>query len=189
MMFSVRHLATAVAFSAVLGGCGSSTTSPAALVAPSASPSGTPVVVPSPTPTIAASPTPAPTLSPKELGTLCLKAATTYNKAVDEAGAAWRKSNQGLTADKREYAAFAKAELAFIRTVQAIPFTPKFTAIVARLVHDNNALYVYEQSASKARTLTEFVLWANRVERQASVAATDSNELRLALGLPPVPIT
>ena len=62
------------------------------------------------------------------------------------------------------------------------------TPIVSRLLHDYNQLYVLDRSAAIARTVADFNVWASRAERQGSVTSGDANELRLALGLPPVPI-
>jgi hypothetical protein len=98
------------------------------------------------------------------------------------------KSNQGLTAAKRELAALAKATLTFIRAMQQIPFTAEYRSIVNRLLRDHNQLYVRERNAATAQSWAEFTTWANRVVNQAATTTGDANELRLALGLPPVPI-
>jgi hypothetical protein len=159
---------------------------PAALTpAPTATPTPpTPLAAATPTPSVA----PAPTPTVEQLATAYLEAATAMHKARDTAGATWDKSVQTLTHAKRLARAYAAAELAFIRAVQAIPWFGDYKTLARRVLTPHNQAYVYYRSAMTSKTWLE---WNNHVAEadKASVkAAAAANELRIALGLPPVPI-
>lgn len=170
----------------VLVGC-----TPAAPALPSlaVAATSTPTPMPTPTPTATPTATPIPPPTKEELAAAYLKAATTYNTAADKAWKTFRKSPRTLTYVKRLDAAYAKAELAFIRAVQAIPWTADFKPIAGRLITCSNQEYVYDKSASKATTTSDVIRYENKATAQSEKCAGIANELRLALGLPPVPIT
>ena len=189
-MSSLRLVCLAALAAAVVA-CGGTAASPSQLAITSLGSSAE--LGSAASPSLAASPSPAVSPSPEPLtkaqqAALYLKAATAANKAVDAASKTYMKSNQGLTAAKRELAALAKATLTFIRAMQQIPFTAEYRSIVNRLLRDHNQLYVRERNAATAQSWAEFTMWANRVVNQAATTTGDANELRLALGLPPVPI-
>jgi hypothetical protein len=79
------------------------------------------------------------------------------------------------------------AELTFIRAVQKIPWSGDSRNLARRVLTRDNQRYVSCRSAMVSRTWDDFnIYWgqADTSNRQASAA---SNELRIALGLPPVP--
>lgn len=159
---------------------------PAALTpAPTATPTPpTPPAAATPTPSV----TPAPTPTVKQLATAYLEAATAMNKAKDTAGATWDKSAQTLTHAKRLARAHAAAELAFVRAVQTIPWYGDYKTLARRVLTPHNLAYVYYHSATTSKTWLEWndhMAEADKARVKASAAA---NELRIALGLPPVPI-
>lgn len=159
---------------------------PAALTpAPTATPTPpTPLAAATPTP----SATPAPTPTVKQLAAAYLKAATAMNTARDKAWATWHKSAQTLTHAKRLARADAAAELAFIRAVQTIPWYGDYKTLARRVLTPHNQAYVYYRSAMTSKTRLEWndnMAEADNASVKASAAA---NELRIALGLPPVPM-
>jgi hypothetical protein len=180
-----------LAIALLVSACGSTVqpATPATVVAPSAAAAvnpatPTPTAAPNPSPTV----TPAPTPTTKDLAAAYLKAATIANKADDNALAAYTKSPKTLTYAKRYDAAVAKSSLVFIRTIQAIPWTPEFMPIARRLISCDNQTYVYAVIASKDKdSLSESTDW-NKANAQSAKCSAIANELRLGLGLPPVPI-
>jgi hypothetical protein len=79
------------------------------------------------------------------------------------------------------------AELTFIRAVQKIPWSGDSRNLARRVLTHDNQRYVSCRSAMVSGTWDDFnIYWgqADTSNRQASAA---SNELRIALGLPPVP--
>jgi hypothetical protein len=87
---------------------------------------------------------------------------------------------------KREAKACAAAELTFIRAVQEIPWSGDSRNLARRVLTRDNQRYVSCRSAMVSRTWADFnVNWgqADTANTEGSAAA---NELRIALGLPPV---
>jgi hypothetical protein len=199
-------LMAVVAFVAVTAAGWWSQSSGSTAVAPTSPPAASPVAptatpTPSPTPLAAATPTPSaplaagPTLSPtlaptptvSQLAAAYLKAATAVNKANAAASSTWDTSARTLSDAKRLAKACAAAELAFIRAVQAIPWYGDYKSLARRVLTPDNQRYISYRSAMVSNTWVEYNLnWneADTANRQASAA---SNELRIALGLPPVP--
>jgi hypothetical protein len=167
-----------------------STPAPTATPAPSPTPlapatpaPSAPVAVATPAP----SATPAPTPTVAQLAAAYLKAATVVNKANGAASTTWDASGQTLTDAKRLATARAAAELAYIRAVQKIPWYGDSKTLARRVLTADNQQYVSYRSAMVSKTWVAFKVSrheADTANRQASAA---SNELRIALGLPPVP--
>ena len=144
--------------------------------APSALPAATPApsVTPAPTPTVA------------QLAAAYLEAATAVNDANGAALATWQQSARTLMDAKRQAKACAAAELTFIRAVQEIPWSGDSRNLARRVLTRDNQRYVSCRSAMVSRTWVDFnVNWgqADTANTEGSAAA---NELRIALGLPPV---
>ena len=131
--------------------------------------------------------TPAPTPTVAQLAAAYLAAATSVNRANDAAIAAWQKSARTLMDARRLAKACGAAELTFIRAVQKIPWSGDSRNLARRVLTRDNQRYVSCRSAMVSRTWVDFnVDWsqADTANTEGSVAA---NELRIALGLPPVP--
>ena len=137
-----------------------------------------------------ATPTPTPEATPTvtELATAYLKAASAANKATDAASATWEKSKQTLTDAKRLAKAWSKAQLTFIRAVQKIPWYGDFKPIARRLLTYANQEYVLLRDAMYATAWLDFYGTMADLEKVSDKRAGASNELRIALGLPPAPI-
>ena len=197
----VRTLAALAIVAGFLAACGGQTgsappASPPVAAANSASPSpdaatSTPAAAtPTPTasPTPVPSPTPAPTPTVKELAAAYLKAATTVNAATDKAWATYQKSGQTLADAKLLERTYAAADLVFIRAVQKIPWYGDTKALSRKVLTYDNLAYVSERAAAISNTVADLnANWA--AADAASVKASGAaNELRIALGLAPVPI-
>jgi len=150
--------------------------SPAQLAAPTSTPSAapTPSATPAPTPTVA------------QLAAAYLRAATVVNKANGAAFATWDRSTKTLTDAKGLAKAYAAADLGFIRAVQAIPWYGDYKALARRVLTLDNQRYVSVGSAMETTTWDAYSVSWNEADTTNLQASAASNELRLALGLPPV---
>ena len=167
--------------------------------ASTAAPTATPA--PSPTPLAAATPTPsaplaaAPTASPtpapfptvSQLAAAYLKAATAVNKANAAASSTWDTSARTLTDATRLAKACAAAELAFIRAAQTIPWYGDYKSLARRVLTPDNQRYISCRSAMVPKTWADYNLNWNDADTANTQASAASNELRIALRLPPVP--
>jgi len=157
---------------------------PLAVVTPTPSPvTPTPLAVVTPTPPA----TPAPTLNTTQLAAAYLGAATTVNKSNGAACATWDRSAQTLSDAKRLAAGRAAAELAFIRAVQKIPWYGDYKTLARKVLTADNQQYVSYHSAMASPTWAAFKVNRSEAETANERASAASNELRIALGLPPVP--
>lgn len=154
--------------------------SPLAATTPTPS---TPLANATPTP----STTPAPTPTVTQLAAAYLKAATAVNKANDAAFATWERSAHTLTHAKRLAKACAAAELAFIRVVQKIPWYGDYKTLARRVLTPDNQRYVSCRAAMMSKTWVDYQVNWNEADKANTKASAASNELRIALGLPPVP--
>ena len=145
--------------------------------------SPTPLAVVTPTPPA----TPAPTLNTTQLAAAYLGAATTVNKSNGAACATWDRSAQTLSDAKRLAAGRAAAELAFIRAVQKIPWYGDYKTLARKVLTADNQQYVSYHSAMASPTWAAFKVNRSEAETANERASAASNELRIALGLPPVP--
>jgi hypothetical protein len=131
--------------------------------------------------------TPATTLTVKQLAAAYLEAAATINRASHNAWATWDESPQTITHAKRLAKAYAAAELTFIRAVQKVPWYGVYNTLARIMLTYDNRRYVSHRSAMKSKT---WVDW-NECMAEAHEAGLEglraSNELRVALGLRPVP--
>jgi hypothetical protein len=155
-----------------------STSAPAATPTPSA-----PLAAATPTPPA----TPAPTPTVTQLAAAYLKAATAVNNANDAAFATWDTSAQALTDAKRLAKACAAAELAFIRAVQKVPWYGDYKTLARRVLTPDNQRYVTYRSAMMSKTWVDYNVNWNEADKANTQGSAASNELRIALGLPPVP--
>ena len=159
------------------------TATPAATPAPTATPA-LPFALPTATPAPSATPAPTPTVA--QLAAAYLEAATEVNEANGAALATWQQSALTLMDAKRQAKACAAAELTFIRAVQEILWSGDSRNLARRVLTRDNQRYVSCRSAMVSRTWIDFnVNWgqADTANTEGSAAA---NELRIALGLPPV---
>jgi ABC-type glycerol-3-phosphate transport system substrate-binding protein len=132
--------------------------------------------------------TPAPTPTVKQLAAAYLKAVSAFNTATAKITAAGTKLPQGLTYQKRQAKAYAAADLVFIRAVEKIPWYGDYKALARRVLTYSNQVYVADRSAMTAKTWADLNYDAERSSKASEKSQAASNELRLALGLPPVPI-
>jgi hypothetical protein len=130
--------------------------------------------------------TPIPSVA--QLAAAYKQAATDVNEANSAARAAWDRSAQTLTDAKRLARAYAAADLAFIRAVQAIPWYGDYKGLARRVLTPDNQRYVACGSAAASTTWADHNVHANEAEAADTQASAASNELRIALGLPPVPL-
>ena len=158
--------------------------SPTPLAAPTSTPSATPT--PSATSTPSATPASTPTVA--ELAAAYLRAATVVNKANGAASATWDRSRKTLTDAKGLAKVYAAADLAFIRAVQKIPWFGDNKTLARRVLTPDNQRYVTCGSAIAANTWAAYNVSWNDVDAANMQASAASNELRIALGLPPVPL-
>jgi len=178
-----RSLAALVLVTGLIAACGGQQATGAPSGAPVASdgaaasaPVASPVLTPVPTPTV------------KELAAAYLKAATAANKARDKAWATYEKSPQTLTHAKRLARAYAAAELKFIRAMQKIAWYGDYKALARRVMTPENQMYVACRSATIATTWSEWNDYMTDRDTAGTKMTGAANELRIALGLPPVPI-
>jgi hypothetical protein len=164
---------------------------PAPTATPTSSPTLTAATPTSSAPLAAATPTssatPAPTPTVEQLAAAYLEAATAVDKANDAAFATWDKSAQTLTDAKRLAKACAAAELAFIRAVQKIPWYGDYKTLARRVLTLDNQRYVSYRSAMMSKTWVNYNVNWNEAHKANTQGSAASNELRIALGLPPVP--
>jgi hypothetical protein len=150
-------------------------------------PTGTPAAsTPTATPTPSA--TPAPTLNITQLAAAYLEAATAVNKSNGAACATWDTSAQTLADAKRLARERADSGLKFIRAVQKIPWNGDFKALARKVLTPDNKQYVSYHSAMASATWIAFRINRSEAETANMQASAASNELRIALGLPPVPL-
>lgn len=175
-----------------------STPSPTATPTPPSTPPAKPTPEPSPSPPAAATPIPSaaptpsatstPTPTVAQLAAAYLKAATVINKANGASLATWDRSARTLTEAKRLAKAYAAAELPFIRAVQRIPWYGDYKALARRVLTPDNQRYVSCGLAMASTTWAAYNVSWNEADAANRQAAAASNELRIALGLPPVPL-
>jgi hypothetical protein len=171
------------------GGVSASTSSPTASSTPApttltVSPpaTGAPVALSTPTP----SPTPAPTPTISQLAAAYVDAATTFDKANRGALAAWASSARTFMDAKRRAKAYAAAELAFVRAVQRIPWYGDYKTLARRVLTIDNLRYVSLRSAMTSTSWTDYNMNWNKADAVTTSGSATSNELRIALDLPPV---
>jgi hypothetical protein len=185
-----RSLTSLMLVAGLLVACGGQATTPPqggapASAARAASAPASSLLAPT-TPTLTATPAPPPTV--KQLAAGYLKVATAYNKANDKAWATWKKSAQTLTYAKRLARAYAGADLAFIRAVQKIPWYGDYKTLARRVLTYANQEYVSARLATISKTWADWNDNLDAADKASLKASAAANELRIALGLPPVPI-
>ena len=152
-------------------------------------------MTPTPSPTLAAlTPMPSanlatPALTPTvaQLAAAYLEAATSVNRANDAAIATWQKSARTLIDATRLAQACASAELAFLRAVQKIPWSGDSGNLARRVLTHDNQRYVSCRSAMESGTWVDFDVDWSQADTANTAGSVAANELRIALGLPPVP--
>lgn len=175
----------------ILSGCQSAVT-PSATSPLAATATVAPVPPPTPpasTPTIAPAPSPSTPPTIEELASAYLHAATTSNKAFDAAIKTYNSSSKSLKPLRRLASAYTSIQLAFIRAVQSISWWGDAKGIARRLLTCDNEVYVYYASAAKEKTYSSMVADLNKGDAKSVRCSGIANELRLAIGLPPLPIT
>ena len=80
------------------------------------------------------------------------------------------------------------AELAFVRAVQRIPWYGDYKTLARRVLTPDNRRYVAHGRAMASTTWADYDLYENGADSANMDASAASNELRIALGLPPVPL-
>ncbi len=130
--------------------------------------------------------TPPPTPTVPQLGAAYLGAATIFNKANRTAFSTWESAARTLTDAKRLARAYAQAELAFIRAVQAIPWYGDGKALARRVLTIDNLRYVAYRSAEGAGSWIEYRVSSSQAAGWDLKGTAASNGVRIALGLPPV---
>ena len=130
----------------------------------------------------------APIPSLAQLGAAYRQAATRVNEENSAARAVWDSSAHTLADARRLARAYAAADLAFVRAVQAIPWYGDDKTLARRVLTLDNQRYVAAGSAAASTTWAEYNVHANEAETADTRASAASNELRVALGLPPAPL-
>jgi hypothetical protein len=165
---------------------------PALTATPAPSPAPTPLAAATPAPSAAGTPTPsatpAPTPTVPQLAAAYLTAARAVNKANGAAFATWDTSAQTLSDAKRLAMAYAAAELGFIRAVQTIPWYGDYKSLARRVLTPDNQRYITCRLAMVSKTWAEYNLNWNEADSANTQGSAASNELRIALGLPSVPL-
>ena len=87
---------------------------------------------------------------------------------------------------KRRAKALAAAELAFVRAVQRIPWYGDYTSLARRVLTIDNLRYVALRSAMTSTSWADYGVNWNKADAVTTTGSAASNELRIALGLPPV---
>ena len=160
---------------------------PSATLAATPPPTATPAppsAVPAATPLPTATPTPTPSVA--QLAAAYLEAATAVNEANGAALATWQQSARTLMDAKRQAMACGAAELVFIRAVQEIPWSGDSRNLARRVLTRDNQRYVSCRSAMVSRTWIDFNVNWGQAETADTEGSAAANELRIALGLPPV---
>jgi hypothetical protein len=157
---------------------------PAAVVPTGTPAASTPTVTPTPSAPAAVVPTPNIT----QLAAAYLEAATAVNRSNGAASATWDRSAQTLADAKSLARERAAAGLEFIRAVQKIPWNGDFKALARKVLTPDNKQYVSYHSAMASKTWVAFKVNRSEAETANMQASAASNELRIALGLPPVPL-
>ncbi|MDR3635906.1 MAG: hypothetical protein P4L84_19035 [Isosphaeraceae bacterium] len=129
-----------------------------------------------------------PILSVAQLAAAYRQAATEVNEANHAARASWDRSPQTLADAKRLARAYAAADLAFIRAVQAIPWYGDYKALARRVLSADNRRYVVYRLAMASTRRADCDVYQNEADTANMEASAASNELRIALDLPPVPL-
>jgi hypothetical protein len=83
---------------------------------------------------------------------------------------------------------YAANELVFIRAVQRIPWYGDSKALARKVLTYDNQAYVSYRSAAISTTWAEFNANFGAADAASTKASGAANELRIALGLAPVPI-
>lgn len=130
-----------------------------------------------------------PVTSVAQLAGAYAQAAREINEATSAAHAAWDSSKQTLADAKRMAKAYATADLAFIRAVQAIPWYGDYKALARKVLTADNLQYVSHRAAMAATTWGALKAKRSEAESANAEASVAANELRIALGLPPVPLS
>ena len=180
-----RSVVALALVASLLVACGGepATSTPSRVPAGAGGSVSTPVAAARPTP----SATPAPTPTVEQLAAAYLEAAAAANRARHNAWVRWDQSAQTLTDAKRLAKAYAAAELAFIRALKKIPWYGDDRTLARRVLTYENQIYVAHRSAMRSKT---WVAWNDRMDkaRKAGLKRVQaSNELRIALGLQPIP--
>jgi len=136
-----------------------------------------------PSPSLTSAPIP----SVAQLTAAYKQAATEVNEANHAARASWDRSAQTLADAKRLARAYAAADLAFIRAVQAIPWYGDYKTLARRVLTPDNRRYVAHGRAMASTTWADYDVYQHEADSANMDASAASNELRIALGLPPVP--
>jgi hypothetical protein len=136
------------------------------------------------TPTPSSTPAPTPTIS--QLAAAYANAATTFDEANRGALAAWASSARTLMDAKLRAKACVAAELAFVRAVQRIPWYGDYKTLARRVLTIDNLRYVSFRSAMTSMSWTDYSMNWNKADAVTTSGSATSNELRIALDLPPV---
>jgi len=78
------------------------------------------------------------------------------------------------------------AELAFVRAVQRIPWYGDYKTLARRVLTIDNLRYVSFRSAMTSMSWTDYNMNWNKADAVTTSGSATSNELRIALDLPPV---
>ena len=182
-----RSVVALALVASLLVACGGepATSAPSRVPAGAGSDASTPVAAATPTPTPSATPEPTPTV--EQLAAAYLEAAAAANRASHNAWIRWDQSAQALTDAKRLAKAYAAAELAFIRALKKVPWYGDYGALARRVLTSENQIYVAHRSALRSKTWVDWNDRMDRAHRAGLKRVRASNELRIALGLQPIP--
>lgn len=185
----VRAVALAIALASVVAACGSTVTEPSGTPGPLASDPGASTAsgssAPVSSPAEVASPTVEPTLAVltlKQAGSAYAAVAKVYNQAENRAFNRYGKKNS-LSAQRKYWAAVAKAEGAFIEGIKAIAFPAEVQPDVDALIKACVVARRRELTAAKQTTIAGLISAARKADTAAEKSSDMAALVRDALGL------
>jgi len=133
-------------------------------------------------------------LTKEQQGDAYLGAAGKVNAAWDSAWAERQLAVENsytestdLEAITNYYSAGSVADLAFIKDLQAIEWSDSYSNTASRLISCMNELYVIERDVILRTNMQAAIDQANKADEKNQNCRGIANELRISLGLDPVP--
>lgn len=133
-------------------------------------------------------------LTKEQQGDAYLGAAGRVNAAWDNAEVEYRSAIENsytestdLEAITNFYSAGSAADLDFIKDLQAIKWSDVYSDTASRLISCINELYIIERDVMILTDLQAAINQANKADEKNQNCRGIANELRISLGLDPVP--
>ena len=133
-------------------------------------------------------------LTKEQQGDAYLGAAGRVNAAWDNAEVEYRSAIENsytestvLEAMTNFYSTVSAADLDFIKDLQAVKWSDVYSDTAGRLISCMNELYVIERNVTSVTDLQAAINQANKADEKNQNCRGIANELRISLGLDPVP--